>query len=209
MKREEEIGSDHFLLEVKMRVNAEKDLNAHRRKREFLNIRSYKLQQTTVQQEYQEDCDRLFTAISEHEEEEDLETMWKTFSETIIRAYTNNKKLAAWWNDDIKAIVKKDQLEKMEMRGQGSCKSSYRTLKNLRNKDNSAHKFINSKGGKKLTKPEEIQENWYEYFSDLLERRNRDADLSIDEANTRVDINEEENMEYEKVARVISRLKNG
>ncbi|KAF2884074.1 hypothetical protein ILUMI_22093 [Ignelater luminosus] len=57
------------------------------------------------------------------------------------------------------------------------------------------------------------QKSWEDFGNKMemheQEGKNRDADLSIEGASTRVVINEEKSIKYEEVARAILRIKNG
>ncbi|KAF2892683.1 hypothetical protein ILUMI_13491 [Ignelater luminosus] len=60
----------------------------------------------------------------------------------------------------------------MDSQGQGNFKLLYRTLKNLKEEDNSSNtnKFIRNKEGKILTEPKEIKKKRHRYFRELLDR---------------------------------------
>lgn len=124
VKRGYEIGSDHFLVEIKIKnwiqhgACKSKKNDKIRYKQESIKV--HKLQEPNVRKQYREKLNERITKIN-WREEYSLEGLWSTFKETVwetgkeICGVTKgrNTKTTAWWSEDVKIeIVKKKKLWK-------------------------------------------------------------------------------------------------
>ena len=118
VKRGAEIGSDHRLLIARIKKKTEtakqKQINNTPKNKQEIT-KNYKLNEEKVAKKYRNTVEIELNKRTKEIEEEDLETIWKTFKDTIIDTAkkvcgyyntNNNKKHTAWWTKEIKEQVK-------------------------------------------------------------------------------------------------------
>lgn len=112
VRRGPEIGSDHYLLKMIMKIEKEKP-KEERRKVLKKSIRAYRLKEEETKKKYQEIIERK---LSKGLEEKDVEKNWHYLKQTILEAAeescgitkvsNQDIKKTAWWTEEIKEKVK-------------------------------------------------------------------------------------------------------
>lgn len=122
IKRGPEINSDHFLLEIKTnmglavadwRANNDKTVEIESRSQEV--IKSYKLTENRIAQQFSEKIDIMLETINIDIKELNVEQTWQLFKDVLLKAgreicgttrLNRWRKQTAWWNNQIKEQVK-------------------------------------------------------------------------------------------------------
>lgn len=173
VKRSYEIGTDHYLVELKikeMRELTQKRQTQNGNKGTERSIKVYKLTDEDTRIQY---CTKLDYELEKMnwEENKDLETLWKFFKETKIKVgeeicgktHARKYKHTAWWNNNIKIEVKKKKkLWKEYPNNKSACKFS--KYKNQR-------KIV-----KDLVKEAKLKE-WEEFGNKMEENRQTNIKL--------------------------------
>ena len=110
VKRGGEIGSDHYLVRMRLKIDIEKEKS----KRKIINekIRVHRLKDTQIREDYQrilETNDKIITNIV------DIEESWKNFKDKVKKAAKEtcgvtkicnlSRNRTSWWNDEIRVAV--------------------------------------------------------------------------------------------------------
>lgn len=166
VKRGYEIGSDHFLVEIKIKIKNWKQHGVCKKNDEDSykqeSIKVYKLQLANVRKEY---CEKLNEKIARinWREEYSIEVLWRTFRESIwetgkeICGVTNGRKIkaTAWWNEDIKMEI-------------GKKKHLWKKYLNNKNNSNYEEYKVQRKRVKEIIKEAKMRQ--WEEFGERMER---------------------------------------
>ncbi|XP_045471756.1 uncharacterized protein LOC123678663 [Harmonia axyridis] len=134
-----EIGSDHYMLVAKI-MSEGKEKVEHRQLNEgYENIKSYKLREMSVAEEYRKDVEENMTRV-EIGVEEGVEEVWGRFKNILMESAKRvcgsvkigrNRRGTAWWNDNLKRQIKmKKILWKKYLKNRNAC--NYRKYKEQR-----------------------------------------------------------------------------
>lgn len=111
-----EIGSDHYLVTMKVKTQ-EKEIHRNNTKvveRKTLNIKTHKLKDIEIREEYQKNITKEINKTKTIDTT-NIETVWEEFKNIIEEAakktcgvtrIDHTKKKTHWWNDEIKKEVK-------------------------------------------------------------------------------------------------------
>ena len=122
VKREAEIGSDHYLLVTKLKLK--NDIHPYTQRTQYKNrketIRSYRLKEPEIAEMYEKQTEIEIGKTKDKWNKWNVSELWQSFKNIILNAAKekcgtlllgNGKKQTRWWNEEIKTQIKIKKLK--------------------------------------------------------------------------------------------------